>query len=226
VLADEERGLLRREAERQAVARQLVDGLQLLQRWQAYGQPVLCGALAYGLLVAPDIDLEVFGPPDIDAGFALMSRWAHHPRVRRVRFTNELDSLHKGLYWQLRMQHHGQLWKVDMWLLPNDHPGPRSCDLVEPLRQALDDTTRATILRIKEALVARSGGPHDSIDLYRAVLDDGVATLPEFDAWRANHASTALSAWRPHQRRNNDSSPSGVPPGGVGSRPRASSPHA
>jgi hypothetical protein len=114
VLSTEQQQLIGRQAERQQVAGQLLDELHLLQRWQAHGQPVLCGALAYGLLVAPDIDLEVNGPPDIDAGFALVRKWAHHPKTRQVRFTNELHTLHKGLYWQLRAYHHGQLWKIDM----------------------------------------------------------------------------------------------------------------
>jgi hypothetical protein len=198
VLSAEQQQLLGRQAERQEAAGQLLNDLQLLSRWQAHGQPVLCGALAYGLLVAPDVDLEVNGPPDIDAGFALVRRWAHHPRIRQVRFANELDTPHQGLYWQLRVHHHGQLWKIDMWLLAPDHPGPRSQDLIGPLRQALTDTTRCTILRIKEALIARNPGPHDSLGLYRAVLQDDIVTLEEFDAWQASHSSTALSAWRPH----------------------------
>jgi hypothetical protein len=54
----------------------------------------LCGALAYGLLVAPDIDLEINGPPDIDAGFALARQWAHYSHVQQVRFTKELHTSH------------------------------------------------------------------------------------------------------------------------------------
>lgn len=198
MLSAEQQQLLDRQAERQRVAGQLLDDLQLLARWQPHGQPVLCGALAYGLLVAPDIDLEINGPPDIDAGFALARQWAHHPRVRQVRFANELNTPHQGLYWQLRVHHYGQLWKLDMWLLAPDHPGPRSQDLIRLLRRALTATTRCTILGIKEALVARSAGPYDSLGLYRAVLEDGIATLEEFDAWRASRPSTALSNWRPH----------------------------
>jgi hypothetical protein len=200
VLSATQQQLLDRQAERQRVAGQLLDDLQPLQRWQAHGQPVLCGALAYGLLVAPDIDLEITGPPDIDAGFALVRQWAHNPKTQQVRFANELHTPHQGLYWQLRVHHHGQLWKLDMWLLAPDHPGPRSQDLIQQLRQALTDTTRCTILGLKEALIARSAGPHDSLGLYRAVLEDGIATLEQFDAWRASHPSTTLSNWRPQSR--------------------------
>jgi hypothetical protein len=197
-LSDQDRGLLERQARRQAAAHRLLDELELLERWRAHGRPVLCGSVAYGLVVAPDIDLEVLGPPDIDAGFALVGRWARDPRVRRVRFTNELDGLNAGLYWQLRVRHQSELWKVDMWMFGPDHPGPRSGDLVEPLRQALDARSRCAILRIKEeALADRGPGAYRSIDVYRAVVDDGVTGLAEFDTWRASHACDGLVRWRP-----------------------------
>jgi hypothetical protein len=32
-------------------------------------------------------------------------------------------------------------------------------------------------------------------------LEDGIATLEQFDAWRASHPSTTLSNWRPHSEK-------------------------
>ena len=59
MLSPEERELLGRQAERRRVAGQLIDDLELLERWNAHGQPEMCGALAYELLVGPDVDLDL-----------------------------------------------------------------------------------------------------------------------------------------------------------------------
>jgi len=116
-----------------------------------------------------------------------------------VRFSNELDGPDPGLYFQLRYVAPGAAvgteWKADMWLLADDYAGPRSTDLVEPIRRSLTRKTRAAILRIKEAKL----GSEDvrGIDVYRAVIDGGARTVEEYDAWLAVHGLAGLTAWRP-----------------------------
>jgi hypothetical protein len=82
----------------------------------------------------------------------------------KVRFSNELGPPHHGLYWQLRYRDPGspagEVWKIDMWLLGHDCPGPVARDLVEPLRNALTREQRATILRLsrRRSTTRRSRG--------------------------------------------------------------------
>ncbi len=45
--------VLRRSEQRQAEAQRVVERLNLFRRWSEYGRPVLVGAVAYGLAVAP-----------------------------------------------------------------------------------------------------------------------------------------------------------------------------
>ncbi|MGH3712928.1 MAG: hypothetical protein ACRDT4_05630 [Micromonosporaceae bacterium] len=191
--------LLDRQAARQAAARAVLNVLQPLQRWRRFGEPSLCGAMAYRLLVAPDIDIEIFGPLDPVSGFHLASAWAGDPAVRRVLFINAIGEADAGLGWEVSYLHRGVAWAVQMWLLPEDYDGPRSVDLVMPMRAALDRASRCAILRIKEELVARGTG-HRSIDLYRAVLDHGVDTVEEYDRWCRSHSSTGMVNWRPAGR--------------------------
>ncbi|MFG3041765.1 hypothetical protein ACGFYZ_33165 [Streptomyces sp. NPDC048330] len=174
----------------------MLDAMQPLRRWEQFGVPKLCGAMSYGLLVAPDIDIEIYGALRVDAGFSLVSEWAQDPAVDRVLFINAVDGPDGGLGWEVRYRYVGVPWAVQMWLLPGDYDGPRSADLVAPMRDALCYRTRAAILSIKEALVER-GAEYRSMDVYRAVLDDGVKDVEEYDRWCRSYSSTGLLDWRP-----------------------------
>ncbi|NGO67028.1 hypothetical protein [Streptomyces boncukensis] len=191
---------LQRQDARQEQAHSVMKALQPLQRWAQFGWPKLCGAMSYDLLVAPDIDIEIYGTLRVETGFSLVSAWAQDPAVDRILFLNAVDEPDAGLGWEVRYRVHGVPWTVQMWLLPTDYDGPRSADLVEPMRAALSSGTRSTILCIKERLVAR-GTEYRSIDVYRAVLDDGVKDIDEYDRWCRSYSSTGLLNWRPSPRR-------------------------
>lgn len=127
--------------------------------------------MSYGLLVAPDIDIEIFGDLRVDAGFSLVAEWARDPAVDRVLFVNAVGAPDAGLGWEL----------------------------VAPMRAAPRSDTRARILHIKEALMKHKTG-YRSIDVYRAVLDHGVNDVEEYDQWCRSHSSTGLINWRPVPR--------------------------
>jgi hypothetical protein len=195
--------LLARSDERRQRALRIVESLGLLRRWSGYGEPILVGGVARGLVVKPDIDLEIYcDQPRIEDGFAVVTELALVPGVRHVRFSNELDSPDQGLYWQLRVgdptSGPAETWKVDMWQLAHDHPGPRGRDLIEPMRRALTPETRLAILTIKEATIL--DGRVRSIDIYRAVFDGGARSPADFEAWFARHGPSGLTDWRPAPR--------------------------
>jgi hypothetical protein len=136
--------------------------------------------------------LEIFcdGEPQIEAGFSVLAACATRPGTTEARFSNHLARPDEGLYWQLRYHHEGEEWKIDMWTLRHDHPGPLSTWMVEPMRAALTSESRRTILNLKRALAERPDLRCGSIHVYRAVLDAGVGTLQEFQDWRAEPGST------------------------------------
>ena len=195
--------ILTRVQKRLYVAQDILAQLQLLERWGVFGSPKLVGALAYGLVVAPDIDIEIFcDEPRIEDGFEVLRACALHPRVWKARFTNELDGPDMGLYWQLRyLYEDGQVWKIDMWSMRRDHPGPTSATLIEPMKQALTDKTRQVILEIKEQVLLDPMFQCGSIHIYRAVLDDGVRDMQQLKLWLEQHQTDGLTNWKP---RTND----------------------
>ncbi len=181
------------------MAHEILTRLQLFERWQVFGTPVLVGAVAYGLAMAPDIDMEIYcDVPRIEDGFVVLRDCALHPNVCKARFGNYLNEADEGLYWRLIYRTgDGTDWKIDMWSLRRDHPGPCAAQLVEPLRQALTPGTRRAILELK-ALVQDEFAPrHPSIDIYRAVIDGGVRTSAQLETWLERHPRDFLTFWKP-----------------------------
>jgi len=181
------------------VAEGIVADLDLVRQWQRFGRPVLVGAVAYDLLVDPDIDMEIYcSDLKIEHGFAVLGECALNQRVAKARFADELAGRDKALYWQLRYRHDdGTEWKIDMWSAPNDYDLPRGEHLVEPMRAALTRETRSVILELKELRAQDVSLRCPSVDLYRAVLDDNVRTPEQLRTWLESHETGRLSDWTP-----------------------------
>ncbi len=190
---------LDRAEEQLRIAHEILTQLQLFERWRVFGTPVLVGAVAYGLVMAPDIDMEIdCDVPRIEDGFVVLRDCALHPNVRKARFGNYLNEADEGLYWRLiYCTDDGTDWKIDMWSLRRDHPGPCAAQLVEPLRQALTPETRRAILELKALMQDGSALRHPSIDIYRAVINGGVRTSAQLEAWLERHPRDFLTFWKP-----------------------------
>ncbi|OAB45316.1 hypothetical protein [Paenibacillus glacialis] len=77
------------------------------------------------------------------AGFTVLENLAKNSNVIGARYANHLDGEDQGIYYQIKYKNHdGIVWKVDMWLMGHDHPGPCARDLVGPLQRVLNDQTR------------------------------------------------------------------------------------
>jgi diamine N-acetyltransferase len=191
--------ILSRADDRQRTAQKILDALQLLERWRQFGEPVLVGSAAYGLLVSPDIDIEIYcEEPRIEDGFEVLRACALLPGVTRARFARYPDGPEQSLYWQLRcLGDDGQEWKIDMFSLARDHRGPTGAQLTGPLQQVLTEETRRAILALKERV--QRAGEHDfrSIDIYRAVLEGGARSLEDLKAWLERNPSEGRASWRP-----------------------------
>ncbi len=180
-------------------ALQVIERLNLVSLWQqAGGEPYLVGAFAYDLILSPDIDMDIFYEnPKIDDGFRVLNACAHQPGCQATRFSNQMDAPDQGYYWQVRYQQpEGQLWKIDMWSVRMDHPGPTSRDMIAPMLQVLDRERRQTILKLKQAVANDPNVTFPSIFLYQAVLGDGIHKYEDLLVWLSNHDTTGINDWR------------------------------
>ena len=191
-----------RAADKKRVAETILADLDLVPKWERFGRAVLVGAFAYDLLVVPDIDMEIYCPDlKIEHGFQVLSECALNHRVTKARFSNELAGRDKALYWQLRYKlEDGTEWKIDMWSAPEDYDLPRGEHLVKPMRASLTSETRQAILKLKELRSLDSNLSCPSVDLYRAVLDDGVRTIDDLHIWLKTHQTGNLTDWVPKSK--------------------------
>ena len=79
----------------------ILSDLHLIESWTRYGRPVLVGAIAFNLMVEPDIDMEIYCPDlRVEHGFEVIGNCALHANVTKARFSNDLSGRDKALYWQ------------------------------------------------------------------------------------------------------------------------------
>ncbi|MDX6205545.1 MAG: hypothetical protein QOF39_1602 [Frankiales bacterium] len=154
------------------------------------GKPVRVGSSALGLMSWRDLDVTVVCP-SLSTGrvLAVVPRLAAHPRVRELTFRNDTgvwntdpaypDGLYLGLGYRTAA---GAAWNVDLWFVDEPDRQP-DLDHLRVLPPRLTDAARLTILAIKQAWAHQAG--YRSIDVYTAVLDDGVQTPEDFETWRA-----------------------------------------
>jgi hypothetical protein len=178
----DDRAVLARQDARQARAFEVMEDLDLMPRLTSVGTPTHSGSSALGLMVALDIDVTTLCP-SLATGpiFAFGEGLAAHPRVRKVTFRNDTGRWNTdpeyvdGLYWLVEyVSDDGAVWSLDLWFL---EVGTTQYDLIamQTLPGRLDDSRRATIVRIKEQLadhVPRVRG----YQVIEAVLDHDIRT--------------------------------------------------
>ena len=189
-------GVLAEQDALRAEAEGVYQDLRLGEVLADVGTPTVVGSAALGVLVRRDLDVDVACARLDDAAVAAVAavggRLATHPRVRLVTFRNdcgawnqEPDRYPDGLYLGVECRAaSGELWTVDVWFLDEPERQPSTVHL-SSLRPRLTDESRAAIVDIKRAWADRSeyGRSVRSVDVYRAVLDDGVRTAEDFARW-------------------------------------------
>lgn len=158
------------------------------------------GSYALQLMVWRDLDLYLVAPGiTVDAFFRLGHRVSElldapkmHYRDERIGRTPGLPR--DGLYWGIYLgDERAGAWKIDLWAL--DEEEHRRLQAYQDMIEArLDDETRRRILHIKSAVWMRPGYRvrYSSQDIYRAVLDHGVADVDAFDAYLRVHKGYGL----------------------------------
>ncbi len=171
-------------------ASRLLHDLNLMSVLQLAGEPKIAGSAELGLMVWPDIDLEVVSPeqPELSLALDIVRRLMLEAEMRKLNIVDDRRSpkpdIPKGIYIGPDVRHGDLAWQVDIWIVNSDD-ARRRCQLTERIRSKLNDANRSTILQIKQ-VVAASDKYHrgiSSVDIYAAVLDQGVSDMAGFDAY-------------------------------------------
>jgi hypothetical protein len=156
-----------------------------------YGDVYPAGSYALQLMAWRDLDLYLVAPGiTVGTFFALGRRIAElldvprlHYRDERVGHTPGLPR--DGLYWGIYLgDERAGAWKIDLWAMDEEEHGRLQAH-VDAIAARLNSEARRGILRIKSACWMRPGYRlrYSSQDIYRAVLDHGVADVGSFDAY-------------------------------------------
>ncbi|MBN2053444.1 hypothetical protein JW905_00895 [bacterium] len=179
---------LRQEADR------LLQHTALLTLLAGYGTVHLTGSYCYDLMTWRDIDLCV-ATNDLStpAMFELGRAMAALPHVGSMYYRNELVMQTKGnplaVFWCVDFYLPDAIdWKVDI-LLASPEEVQRVLTPGQELMSRITPAAREAILRIKGELGGRPGYRREfgSRAVYRAVIEDQVATLEEWEDWWARY---------------------------------------
>lgn len=184
--------LLERAKELQKEAMRVVDSLGILNMLGGIAEPEIVGSAKSGLMVFPDVDIHAYMERvDLKKVVALLPKFAQMPTIQKVQFNNyrELRRDHRkdrvnfphGYYVGLRSVQPSGEWRIDIWFGEREALG----DFDEARLEVLNDEQRLIILQLKESLKTEKGYKDGAIstDFYKAVLDNGVQTLEDFQRY-------------------------------------------
>jgi hypothetical protein len=197
-VAERLRSVEERAEARLRTARGIMRELDLPGRWSPYGELVVVGSVGIGVVVAPDIDVEIYSDaPRVGDGFAVMAALAELPKSRRITYLDARDRHEGGQYWKLEYELTAdETWTVDMWVFAGDVRTSKGAALTRAVREALTEETRDRILAVKEE-AARLGERAYGYWLYQAVLEAGVETYADYRAWLGDRNIYERTGWMP-----------------------------
>lgn len=185
--------LLERQDRLQREAEALLNDLGLMTMLRQAGDPVRVGSSVMGLMVWRDIDFNVLCDPNTAEGaMDALRPLLTHPYVHKLRYSNETGRFNvsgkpedEGYYCGIHaVTNTDERWKIDVWFLPAAVPRPEIA-LLRSLPPQLTEETRLVILWLKDIWHQISSYQHgvSGVDIYDAVLQHGVRTPAEFDAY-------------------------------------------
>lgn len=182
----------------QQAAKSILAELKIIEIWAKHGAKAnLVGSLATGLLMKRrDIDLHIYSDNfSIAESFAAISEIAEQQGITEVIYKNLLDTEEKCLEWHAYFKDkHGNIWNIDMiHILKDTKYAGYFEDVAAQISAALTEETRLAILTIK------NDAPQDAgimgIEIYKAVLQNGVRTYAEFENWRKANPPQGIIMW-------------------------------
>ena len=179
-------------------AHRVLEETKVLDIWAASGiKAELVGSLRMGLMMCNlDIDMHVYSD-SLEAGFEAITRLALNPRIRRIEYRNLLDAEDQCLEWHAWYEApDGDTWQIDMIQIHSESPYAGYFERVaDAIKAKLAPESRQAILKIKYSI------PEDqkimSIEVYQAVLRDGVRDYAEFMEWKQRTQPQEIIEWMP-----------------------------
>jgi hypothetical protein len=172
-------------------ASELLDKEGLLPMLKSFGTTRVIGSYTLDTMTWPDIDISMNLPKEqnIELFFEIAKRIATKFEITKVSYSNHFirgfPGYDHGLYSGIQLRYNGREWKIDLWGYDDTDYHTHMAEF-DTLYRQLQQADQLAILRIKHIICQHSdyrGNIYNSMAIYRAVLEDKVETVDEFNAW-------------------------------------------
>jgi hypothetical protein len=189
--------LSRRQAALHAEAAEVLSELDLAATLAETGTMLLTGSYVSHLMCWPEVDVMVhagarFTPDDV---LRLLQRIVAHPAIVGFDYRDERGprsptgtTRDERYHVPVAVNLDDRSWRIDLTLWLND-PHSNLVTWHETLRDTITADQRSAVLRIKDVWHTVPSYPDQvgGLQIYTAVLDDGVRTPSQFAAWLVAH---------------------------------------
>lgn len=183
----------------------IINELQLEKIWINQGSRChLVGSVKTGLLMTHlDIDFHTYSDDfSIEKSFQAIAQISQNPKIKEVLYRNLLEAEDRCLEWHLSYEETPErIWTIDLIHIKNDSPYAGVIERVTgKINSVMNERLRHTILKIKYESEQQKE-KYLGIDIYQAVIDDGIETFEDFKRWKQNKKDVGISLWEPHVKR-------------------------
>lgn len=184
-----------------AKARQIIEELRIKEIWESLDSTCnLVGSVRTGLLLNHlDIDFHTYSDDfSIETSFKAISKISKNPKIKEISYKNLLNAEDMCLEWHLSYEENpDRIWTIDIIHIKNESPYAGMIERVtEKIKAALTEEFKQIILGIKwQCEQGKEKIP--AIEVYEAVMDDGIKNFEEFRKWKKSRKNDAISIWEP-----------------------------
>jgi len=164
-------------------AEKILKDLNLIEVLKKYGVPKIVGSYALELMSWPDIDIVVITEPNYKHYLNLVNYLFEKEDIYSLNLQDFRKSIYpdrpQGIYCGISyIVKPNTFWKIDVWFFPD----VKAFDVINEVKSKLTDINRAIILKIKNEMreKIKHGKEISGIDVYKAVLENGVRDLEGF----------------------------------------------
>jgi hypothetical protein len=151
------------------------------------GEPQIVGSFDLDLLIKPDIDITIkVEKYDTQKYFLVCTEIADKIKPIRIKYIDQsvaqFDAFpfDTGYFLGINLKRNNIKWSIDAWIFTPEIFKER-IDYHNEIKKSINDSNRDVLMNLKRSVFENPN--YRSVDLYRAVLFDGIESLDDFDKW-------------------------------------------
>jgi hypothetical protein len=180
---------------------EIIAELKIKEIWEKLGSTCnLVGSVNSGLLMNKlDIDFHTYSNDfSIEKSFTAISQISQNSKIKEVTYRNLLDAEDMCLEWHLWYEETPErIWTIDIMHIKNESAYAGVIERVtEKIKSVLTEKQKQAILKIKWECKQQKETAR-GIDIYQAVIGEGIETFEDFKSWNRNKKEVVISLWEP-----------------------------